>query len=59
MLQAAQMEDEDDASPRSQSSQASSSGQKQSLPSSQKESTQKFRWADYPDSQDPYDLNED
>ncbi|BBH09222.1 Plant protein of unknown function D, partial [Prunus dulcis] len=55
ILQASQMEDEEDsASPRSQSS----TSQPHQLPG-QKDSTQKMQWADYQDSQDPYDLNSD
>ena len=61
MLQASQMSNEEDAFPKSHSSQASSSNQEQS--SSQKSSQKKkMLWADYPpDSQDPYayDLNDD
>lgn len=59
MIQASQMNDDDeDASSKSQSTQASSSSQTPN-PSSQKDTTQKFRQADYLDSQDPYDMNED
>ncbi|KAI5323725.1 hypothetical protein L3X38_032797 [Prunus dulcis] len=56
LVQVTQMNDEDsdDASPKSESS---SSQQPNQLPFSQKS---KPRWSDYaPDSQDPYDLNED
>ncbi|KAL6284465.1 hypothetical protein ACE6H2_015394 [Prunus campanulata] len=54
LAQVTQMNDEDsdDASPKSESS----SSQKPSQPFSQKP---KPRWSNYPDSQDPYDLNED
>ncbi|CAB4298797.1 unnamed protein product [Prunus armeniaca] len=49
------MEDDDnDATPKSESSPSQSQ-----LPPSQASLAQKMHWADYPDSQDPYDLNSD
>lgn len=47
-------DDDDETSPRSQSSTS-----QPHLPSSQKSPSQKPRWADYQDSQDPYDLSSD
>ncbi|KAI5322835.1 hypothetical protein L3X38_031907 [Prunus dulcis] len=59
IIQASQMEDNDDtASPRSQSS-TSQPHQSSSQKTSQKDSTPKLQWADDEDSQDPYDLNSD
>ncbi|KAI5322834.1 hypothetical protein L3X38_031906 [Prunus dulcis] len=54
ILQASQMDDDEDrdATPKSLSS-------TNQLPNSQQRSSQSKRWADYQDSQDPYDLESD
>ncbi|KAI5317139.1 hypothetical protein L3X38_036846 [Prunus dulcis] len=58
IIQASQMDDDDETSPISQSS-SSQPHQPSSQKTSQKDSTPKLRWADYEDNQDPYDLNSD
>ncbi|KAI5327369.1 hypothetical protein L3X38_026765 [Prunus dulcis] len=50
MMQASQMHDDTDASPKSESYTS------QPKPSHPQAPAPKLRWSDYPDEQDPYDL---
>lgn len=58
MIQASQMSDDEDACPKSHSSQAASSNQERNASQKKSSSSQTKRWTDYQDSQDLYDLNE-